>query len=59
LIKATEKLITRLGCGEVTEFGSADMKGNSSTERALTLIQLAHPKFREDLLAQAKQLHLV
>jgi itaconate CoA-transferase len=43
----------------VTEFGSADMKGKSSTERALALIQLAHPKFREDLLAQAKQLHLV
>ena len=43
----------------VTEFGSADLKGKSSTERALALIQLDHPKFREDLMAQAKQLHLV
>jgi itaconate CoA-transferase len=43
----------------VTEFGSAELKGKSSTERALTLIQLAHPQFRDDLLARAKQLHLV
>jgi itaconate CoA-transferase len=43
----------------ITEFGSAELKGKSSTERALTLIQLAHPQFRDDLLAQAKQLHLV
>ena len=43
----------------VTEFGSVDLKGKSSTERALALIQLAHPKFREDLIVQAKQLHLV
>jgi itaconate CoA-transferase len=43
----------------VTEFGSVDLKGKSSTERALALIQLAHPQFRDDLLTQAKQLHLV
>jgi itaconate CoA-transferase len=43
----------------VTEFGSADMKGKSSTDRALSLIQLAHPKFREDLLTEAKEMHLV
>ena len=42
----------------VTEFGSVDLKGKSSTERALALIQLAHPQFRDDLLTQAKQLHL-
>jgi itaconate CoA-transferase len=43
----------------VTEFGSADLKAKSSTERVLALVQLAHPKFREDLLMQAKRLHLV
>jgi itaconate CoA-transferase len=43
----------------VTEFGSVDLKGKSSTERALALIQLAHPQFRDDILTQAKQLHLV
>jgi itaconate CoA-transferase len=43
----------------ITEFGSADLKGKASTERALALIQLAHPQFRDDLLVQAKQLHLV
>src|SRR5580692_6867145 len=41
----------------VTEFGSVDLKGKSSTERALALIQLAHPQFRDDILTQAKQLH--
>jgi hypothetical protein len=25
----------------------------------LALVELAHPKFREDLLVQAKQLHLI
>jgi itaconate CoA-transferase len=43
----------------VTEFGSVDLKGKSSTERALALIQLAHPQFRDDILTQAKRLHLV
>jgi itaconate CoA-transferase len=43
----------------VTEFGSADLKGKSSTERALALIQLAHPKFREGLRTEAKEMHLV
>jgi itaconate CoA-transferase len=43
----------------VTEFGSADLKGKSSTERTLALIQLAHPQFRDDLLTKARQLHLV
>jgi acyl-CoA hydrolase len=43
----------------VTEFGSADLKAKSSAERVLALVELAHPKFREDLLVQAKQLHLI
>jgi hypothetical protein len=32
----------------VTEFGSANLKGRSSTERAHALIGLAHPEFRDE-----------
>ncbi|MBO1254415.1 GNAT family N-acetyltransferase [Alteromonas sp. 5E99-2] len=34
----------------VTEFGIASLKGKSIRERALELIRVAHPKFREELL---------
>jgi itaconate CoA-transferase len=43
----------------VTEFGAANMKGMSSTERAKALIGLAHPEFRDGLMASAKELHLI
>src|SRR5271163_1321147 len=43
----------------VTEFGSVNLKGLSSTERALKLIELAHPEFRGGLTEAAKQLHLI
>ena len=43
----------------VTEFGSANLKGLSSTERAHALIGLAHPQFRDELTAAAKKLHLI
>jgi acyl-CoA hydrolase len=43
----------------VTEFGIAYLFGKSMQERALALIELAHPKFREELLAQAREAHLV
>jgi itaconate CoA-transferase len=43
----------------VTEFGWADLKGKSSTERAKALIDLAHPDFRSELTASAKQLNLI
>jgi itaconate CoA-transferase len=43
----------------VTEFGSVNLKGMSSTERALKLIELAHPEFRGGLTEAAKQLHLI
>lgn len=38
-----------------TEFGIAYVHGKSLRQRALALIGIAHPKFREQLLAQAKQ----
>jgi itaconate CoA-transferase len=43
----------------VTEFGAVNLKGLSSTERALRLIELAHPEFRDGLMVSAKELHLV
>ena len=43
----------------LTEFGSVDLKGLSSTERATALIGLAHPEFRDGLMASAKEMHLV
>jgi itaconate CoA-transferase len=43
----------------VTEFGAVNLKGLSSTERALKLIELAHPEFRDELTEAAKQLHLI
>jgi itaconate CoA-transferase len=43
----------------VTEFGAVNLKGLSSTERALKLIELAHPEFRDELTEAAEQLHLV
>ncbi|QES88711.1 acetyl-CoA hydrolase/transferase family protein [Rhizosphaericola mali] len=43
----------------VTEFGAVNLKGLSTPERALALIGIAHPSFREELIAAAKQNHLV
>jgi hypothetical protein len=43
----------------VTEFGIAYLFGKSMQERALALIEITHPKFREELLAQAREAHLV
>ena len=43
----------------VTEFGAANLKGMSSSERAQALIGLAHPKFRAALTEAAARLHLL
>src|SRR5271155_375783 len=43
----------------VTEFGTANLKGLSSTERAYALIGLAHPEFRDELTEAARQLHFI
>jgi hypothetical protein len=43
----------------VTEFGSTNLKGLSSTERAHALIGLAHPQFRDELTGAAKKLNLI
>jgi itaconate CoA-transferase len=43
----------------VTEFGAVNLKGLSSTERAVKLIELAHPEFRDGLRQAAKAQHLI
>ena len=43
----------------VTEYGVADLWGKSVRERALALIQIAHPDFRERLLEEARRQRLV
>jgi acyl-CoA hydrolase len=40
----------------VTEYGIAYLHGKSIRERALSLLAIAHPKFRGELLARAKEL---
>jgi acyl-CoA hydrolase/GNAT superfamily N-acetyltransferase len=43
----------------VTEYGIAELHGKSIMQRALALINIAHPKFRDELLAHAKALRLI
>jgi acyl-CoA hydrolase/GNAT superfamily N-acetyltransferase len=43
----------------VTEFGVAYLHGKTVRERALALIHIAHPKFREDLLRAARERKIV
>ena len=43
----------------VTEFGIAHLHGKTVRERALALIHIAHPRFREALLQEARDRHLV
>jgi acyl-CoA hydrolase len=39
----------------VTEYGAAQLRGATLKERAERLIAIAHPKFREELTAEAKK----
>ncbi|MEW5733693.1 MAG: acetyl-CoA hydrolase/transferase C-terminal domain-containing protein [Thermodesulfobacteriota bacterium] len=43
----------------VTEHGAADLKGKSLGQRALAIIELAHPDFREGLLREAEKMRLL
>ena len=43
----------------VTEFGAVNLFGKSNQERALAMISIAHPGFREELLGEAKRLGLI
>jgi acetyl-CoA hydrolase len=43
----------------VTEYGIADLYGQSIRQRSLALINIAHPNFRDELLCSAKELHYI
>ena len=65
------RIVTRLSAGAgvvttrgdvhyvVTEYGIADLHGKNIRERAISLINIAHPKFRADLMREAKRLNYV
>lgn len=42
----------------VTEYGVAHLRGRSVRERARLLIEIAHPKFRDELTERAKEMRL-
>jgi len=43
----------------VTEYGSVNLKGKSTRDRALGIISLAHPDFRDQLLRAAEDMYLL
>jgi itaconate CoA-transferase len=43
----------------VTEYSAVVVRGKSSKERALALIDIAYPSFREQLLAEACRITLI
>lgn len=42
----------------VTEYGIVQLKGKSTWERAEALISIAHPDFRDELIAKAEQMRI-
>jgi acyl-CoA hydrolase/GNAT superfamily N-acetyltransferase len=43
----------------VTEYGIAELQGRSIYQRVMELAQVAHPKFREELIEEAKKRHYI
>jgi len=43
----------------VTEYGAVNLKGKSTRERALDIISIAHPRFRDELLREAENMYLI
>ncbi len=43
----------------ITEYGIAELKGKSIYQRVMELAQIAHPKFREELVDVAKKHHYI
>ena len=43
----------------VTEYGVAEMRGRTLRQRTEALISIAHPKFRDDLTKEAKEMSLI
>ncbi len=65
------RVVPRLGMGAgittprmdchylTTEYGIVNLKGKSTRDRALAIIGLAHPKFRDELVKEADDLRLI
>lgn len=43
----------------ITEQGIVNLKGKSNRERAVAIVSLAHPKFRNELMRQAEDMYLI
>jgi acyl-CoA hydrolase/GNAT superfamily N-acetyltransferase len=43
----------------VTEYGVAELQGKSIYQRVMELAQIAHPKFREEIIDAAKERHYI
>jgi acetyl-CoA hydrolase len=43
----------------ITEYGIADLYGKTIRQRAHSLINIAHPEFRDNLMRQARELHYI
>ncbi len=43
----------------VTEYGVAELRGRTIRERTKALISVAHPKFREELIAVAHRMNFI
>ncbi|MFZ5570483.1 MAG: GNAT family N-acetyltransferase [Thermodesulfobacteriota bacterium] len=43
----------------VTEYGAVNLFGKSIQERAMAMISIAHPKFRDELFSKAKEMGLL
>ena len=43
----------------VTEYGVAELRGKSAAQRTKSLIAIAHPKYRDKLLSEAKAMNLM
>ncbi|RPH51571.1 MAG: GNAT family N-acetyltransferase [Desulfobacteraceae bacterium] len=43
----------------ITEYGIAELQGKSIYQRVIELTQIAHPKFREELIETAKKRHYI
>lgn len=68
---SVSRVVPRLATGSVvttpradtdylaTEHGIVSLKGKSTRERALAIISIAHPKFREGLLQEAENMYLI
>ena len=42
----------------VTEYGKVNLKGLSTWEKCDAIISVAHPDFRDELIAEAEKMHI-